>query len=94
MDASMVDRYDDDEASPCLFQRRWSAATSAAKTLKSECDVLREVMELAEQAWRSARLRLATVQSLRDELAAQLTDPDVSRERESPLFDRADELAA
>jgi hypothetical protein len=86
MNAALLDRYDDDESSPHLIERRWSAAVAAAKTLQGECAVLREVIELAEQAWRDAHSRLAAVQALRDELAKCLCDPEPLSEHGAAHF--------
>ncbi len=69
----MLDCYDDD-AVPNLVERRFFAALAAAQALKGECEVLRDVMELAEQAWRGARTRLVDLETLSDELGKQLTE--------------------
>ncbi len=65
---------DDDDAAANLLERRWFAASAAAKTLQGECEVLREVMEIAEGAWRHARAQLAELETLRDGLGGQLND--------------------
>ena len=59
-----------------LPERRWFASITAVRTMQAECDVLREVMEVAETAWRRARTRLAELESLRDALGDQLTEID------------------
>lgn len=69
----MLDCYDDD-AVPNMVERRFFATLAAVQTLKGECEVLRDVMELAEEAWRAARTRLVDLESLSDELGMQLSD--------------------
>jgi hypothetical protein len=69
----MLDCYDDD-AVPNLVERRFFAALAAVRTLEGECEVLREVMELAAEAWRGARTRLVDLETLSDELGMQLTE--------------------
>lgn len=65
---------DDDDAAANLLERRWFAASAAAQTLQGECELLREVLELAEDAWRNTRGRLAELETLRDDLGRQLND--------------------
>ena len=60
----MIDRYVDRDAAANLLERRWFASITAVRTMQAECDVLREVMEVAETAWRRARTRLAELESL------------------------------
>jgi hypothetical protein len=61
-----ADEYED--PAPSLRERRWFAALTAVRAAQSECDVLREVTEQAEAAWRSARARLEVLERLRDTL--------------------------
>jgi hypothetical protein len=67
---------DDDDAVANLLERRWFAASAAVKTLQGECEVLHEVMNLAEDGWRHARANLAELKALRDALGQQLTELD------------------
>jgi len=64
-----ADAYEDPASS--LRERRWFAALTAVRAAQSECNVLREVTEQAEAAWRSARARLEVLQRLRDTLGEQ-----------------------
>jgi len=69
----MVDRFSDRDAAANLLERRWFSSISAVRAAQAECEVLREVMELAESAWRRARTQLAELENLRDALGDQLT---------------------
>jgi hypothetical protein len=71
----------DPELTSELIERRWFAALAAAKTLKGECDVLFEVLQLAEQAWRRASAQLAELEMLRDALGDQVAGMDEARAR-------------
>ncbi len=72
----MIDRYMDRDAAANLLERRWFASITAVRTMQADCEVLREVMEVAEASWRRARTRLAELESLRDALGDQLTEID------------------
>lgn len=80
----MLDQYADGDAAANLLERRWFSAITAARTMQAECDVLREVMEVAESAWRQARQRLAVLESLRDALGDQLTEIDAQYPEPAP----------
>jgi len=69
----MIDRFTDRDAAANLLERRWFSSITAVRTAEAECEVLREVMELAESAWRRARTQLAELENLRDALGDQLT---------------------
>ena len=62
----MIDR--DADAAANLLERRWFSTLAAVRAMQDECEVLREVMELAEASWRRARTQLAELESLRDAL--------------------------
>jgi hypothetical protein len=81
MDATMLDFYDDDDAAANVVERRWFAASAQVKTVQDECDVLREVMDLAEEAWRRSRAQLAELEMLRDALGERLAGADAGPER-------------
>ena len=70
----MIDRYQDRDTAANLLERRWFSSITAVRAAEAECEVLREVLEIAESAWRRARTQLAELESLRDafddELAA------------------------
>jgi hypothetical protein len=69
----MIHRYFEENAAIELLERRWFAALSAARDAQSECDVLLEVIELAENAWRRACTRLVEFEGLRDALGERRT---------------------
>ena len=58
------------------LERRWFAAQRAASEARSECETLLEVRAMADAAWRSARLRLAELEALRDALGDELASLD------------------
>jgi hypothetical protein len=64
------------ESAAELLERRWFAASGAAKSLKAECDVLLGVLQLSEDAWRRACAQLAEIEALRDALGDQLAAID------------------
>jgi hypothetical protein len=70
----MLDGYDDDDVTVNLVERRFFAALAAANTLQGECEILREVMDLAEEAWRAARAQFAELEALRDALGKQFAE--------------------
>lgn len=70
----------DSDAAAALIERRWFAAHAAARSLQAECEVLREVMEMAENAWRHARTQLAQFESLCDALEQELAEREGPRE--------------
>jgi hypothetical protein len=76
----MRDFYDDDDAAANLIERRWFAASAKVKTLRDECEVMREVMEQAAMAYRGARAELAQLEALRDGLGQRLAHPDEVRQ--------------
>lgn len=75
----MIHRNADGDAASNLLERRWFAANAAVETMRSECAVLGEVMELAESAWRGARSRLARLEAMRDALGEELAECDGQR---------------
>ena len=79
----MICRYVDGEPAAELLERRWFAAQRAAKNAQSECDVLLEVLALAEDAWRRARTKMVELESLRDALGEQLAALDGFRDKPS-----------
>jgi len=76
----MVTWHTEGDAAENLLERRWFAANSAAGALRAECEVLREVIELAEASWRRSRARLARVEELREALGEELAERDLARE--------------
>ena len=69
----MIDHFENPDAAANLIERRWFSSISAVRAAQAECEVLREVMLLAESAWRRARAQLAELENLRDALGDQLT---------------------
>lgn len=72
----MIDCSMDRDAAANLLERRWFCSIAAARAMQAECEVLREVMETAEAAWRRARSKLMELECLRDALGDQLTEID------------------
>jgi hypothetical protein len=73
----MITCHVEGDAAADLLERRWFAANNAAVALSAECDVLREVLELADDTWRRARANLDLLEALRDRLGAELAELDV-----------------
>jgi len=76
----MIHRNADGDAAANLLERRWFASIAAVETMRSECAVLEEVLELAESAWRRARSRLARLEAMRDALDEELAECDGQRQ--------------
>ncbi|MGO9988371.1 MAG: hypothetical protein ACLPSY_06310 [Steroidobacteraceae bacterium] len=72
----MIDRNADGDAAASLLERRWFASIAAARATQAECQVLREVVALAEDSWRRACHRLARLEAVRDALGEQLMARD------------------
>jgi hypothetical protein len=72
----MIDGYTDRDAATSLLERRWFSSITAVRSAEAECEVLREVLELAETAWRRARTQLAELEYLRDALGDELAALD------------------
>ena len=70
----MIDRITRRDAATRLLEHRWYAAMKAARALQIECEVLREVVNSAEDAWRRARVELAHLEAIRDALDEELAD--------------------
>ena len=80
MSAARMPLADDDDTAAYLLERRWFAASAAVSRMQSECDLLRDTMTLAEDAWRRAQTRLAELEILRDAMGRQLYDLIGTRE--------------
>jgi isoaspartyl peptidase/L-asparaginase-like protein (Ntn-hydrolase superfamily) len=72
----MIDRKADGDAAASLMERHWFASIAAVRTMQAECEVLREVMELTEGAWRRARSQLARLEAMRDALGEELMESE------------------
>jgi len=68
------------DAGAITLERRWFASMTAVRSLQAECDALREVAEMSEEAWRRARKELARLESLRDALGEELAVRDALHE--------------
>ncbi len=90
----MIDRNADGDATAALLERRWFASIAAVRTLQAECDILREVMEQAEAAWRRARTELARLGALRDALGEELAYCEERQEAAPIQIERAVSSAA
>ncbi len=66
----------DGDAAAILRERRWFGAIVAANAMRAECEVLREVLEVADQAWRQARAKLEKLERLRDALGEEVAELD------------------
>ncbi len=75
----MTNRDADGDAAAALLERRWFASITAARAMQAECDLLREVMEFAEDAWRRARSQLVRLEALRDALGEDLADHEAQQ---------------
>lgn len=72
----MIDRDAEGDAAASLLERRWFASITAVRAKQAECEVLREVMEMAEEAWRRARSQIAQLEAVRDALGDELAARD------------------
>ena len=72
----MIDGYPDRDTAANLLERRWFSSITAVQAAEAECEVLREVVELAEAAWRRARSQLAKYEALRDAFDEELAARD------------------
>ena len=58
------------------LERQWFASSSAANTLKAECDVLLGVLQITGDSWRSAFAQLVQLEAIRDALEDRLAAMD------------------
>ena len=63
-----------------MLERRWFAAQNACTAQRHECEYIRQSLELAEQAWKAAHVRLRELEALRDSLGEMLAQADASNE--------------
>jgi predicted nucleic acid-binding Zn-ribbon protein len=68
----MGDFCDVDDPAANLLERRWFAALAKVKALQDECELMREVMVMAERAYRDARMQLAGLEIQCDGLSERL----------------------
>jgi hypothetical protein len=88
----MIDAYTDRDAAANLLERRWFSSISAVRSAEAECEVLRDALELAQSAWRRARLQLAELECLRDALGDELAALDESETPEAPPVRSRDDV--
>ena len=72
----MTNRCAERDSAANILERRWFSSIAAVRAARSECEVLREVVELAEDAWRRARAHLTELEILRDALGEELAALD------------------
>lgn len=80
----MAEGCADRDAETNLLERRWFSSITAVRAAQAECEMLREVVELAEAAWRRARTELVEIEALRDVLGEQLAALDEYEAAGSP----------
>jgi len=90
----MFDRDAEGDAAATLLERRWFASMTAVRTLRGECEALREVMDMSESAWRRARKELVRLEALRDALGEELAERDALHEPVPARVDRRVSSAA
>ena len=91
----MIDRCADRDAAANLLERRWFSSIAAARAMQAECELLREVVDLAEAAWQRARTQLAEIEMLRDALGEQLASLDEGEDSAAaPPFERRRAMSA
>lgn len=75
-DNSIFDCSAEGDAAVRLIEQRWFASMSAVRAIQAECAALSEVMELAGNAWRRARIEAARLEAIRDALGEELAARD------------------
>ena len=80
--STKTDGFADPDLAIDHLERRWFAAAAAVKSLQAECDVLLEVVHLAEDAWGCAYAKLSRLEELRDALGDRLAARDSAMPRE------------
>ena len=80
-------RFDlDDTLDSSVREQRWFAAVSATKALQAECDVLRQVRDLADAEWQVARARLESFETLCDALSEDFLEYSADPSTGSAVF--------
>jgi ribosomal 50S subunit-associated protein YjgA (DUF615 family) len=90
----MSNRYMDGDAAAEMLERRWFATYKSAEALRSECEMLQEVVATAEAAWRRALARLAELERLRDALGDELSRIDEQYPQSAPRVVRRSVMSA
>ncbi len=83
--SARVDRNADGDATDALLERRWFASIAAVRAMQAECELLRAVMELAEDAWRRARSQMLQLEALRDALGEDLADREAQQHQTADI---------
>lgn len=84
--AAIMDCNAENDAASLVLERRWFASMKAVTALQAECEVLREVLETADEAWRRARQQLSRLEALRDALGDELARCDETTERPAKML--------
>lgn len=73
-------READGDMAADLLERRWFASMTAARAKQSECQALRELMEIARASWQEAYGELCRLEVLRDALGEEMAELSALRE--------------
>ena len=65
-----------EDAAAAATERRWFASMRAVRAMQTECETLRELLDMVEGAWRCARAELVRLEALRDALGDELEFAD------------------
>jgi hypothetical protein len=60
-------------AAATILERQWFMAYQRVESLRTDCEILREVMEVAQANWRDATARLTRMEALCDALGEEFT---------------------
>ena len=85
----MHTRFEEDEGTRALMERRWFALHRAAGRLRHECEVLAGVMQATQDDWREAHSQLREIEATRDALGEELARLDGARPAPAALPARA-----
>jgi hypothetical protein len=77
-ESSTRGRESDCESALALLERRWFAAHKRAELLRTDCEVLREVLETAHANWRDAVSELALMEATREALGEEIARHDAT----------------
>lgn len=69
---SMIIHHAEGDPASGLAERRWFACITAMRSVRGECETLREVVEMAQSSLRRARAELARLEAIRDALDDQM----------------------
>jgi hypothetical protein len=69
-----------------LIERRWFASHAAVRECRARCDLLREVIEMAESEWRNVRARLERLEVVHEALGRLIESRDAPARAEDSSF--------